>query len=289
MSRILVPLDLSPLAEEALPWAALLARVKGCGVHLVAVWNERAPLADVDGHAPLGEVLAAAKAALDRLAARPTFSGIEVSTEVRAGEIEEEIAEAVLAQNADLVVLKSHGRGGFKRLLVGSVADRLLRTLNVPVLVDRPGGVPPALKRILVTLDGSPEAEAALAVARDLAAAAQAEILLITVYEEHPETHVHKYPGTDYLGALPTDVRAAAEGYLDAVAREGERWEVHEGRAADVIVDVAREKECDIIAMTTRGRSSVVRLAIGSTSDAVMRSADRPVLFVPLKAGEKAQ
>lgn len=288
MTRILVPLDLSPLAEEALPWAALFARVRGCGVHLVAVWNERAPLAEVDSQGSLGDILAAAKATLDRLAARPVFQGIDVSTEVRAGEIDEEIAEAVVAQQADFVVMKSHGRGGFKRLLVGSTADRLLRTLNVPMLVHRQGGVQPGLNRILVTLDGSPEAEVALHPARELAAAAGAEIVLLTIYEEHPETHIHKYPGMDYLGALPEEVHAAAEQYLSSVATKGERREVREGRPADVIIDAARELECDIIAMATRDRSSVIRLAIGSTSDAVMRSADRPVLFVPLprEAGE---
>ncbi|GAB4330189.1 MAG: universal stress protein [Dehalococcoidia bacterium] len=288
MSRILVPLDLSPLAEEALPWAALLARVRQCGVHLLAVWNERAPLAGVDGNASLGEILAAAKAALDRMAARPTFEGIEVSTEVRAGEIEEEVAEAVVAQDVDLVVMKSHGRGGFKRLLVGSVADRLLRTLNVPMLVDRQGGVPPALHRILVTLDGSPEAETALDIARELAAAAGAEVVLLTVYEEDPQTHIHKYPGSDYLGALPEEVHAAADRYMAAVAREPERREIREGRPAGVIIDVARELECDIIVMATRGRSSAIRLALGSTSDAVMRAADRPVLFVPLRGDSES-
>lgn len=282
MPRILVPLDLSPLAEEALPWASLLARVRGDGVHLLSVWNERAPLAEVAGKGPLGDILAEAKAHLDRYAHRPFFEGIDVSTEVRVGEIEEEVAEAVVAQDAGVVVLKTHGRGGFKRMFVGSVADHLLRTLHVPMLVHRQGGVQPLLNRILVTLDGSPEAEVALAPARELAAAAGAEVVLLTVYEEHPETRIHKYPGTDFLGALPAEVQAAATGYMRGVAIAGERFEVRDGRPLDVIIDFSREAECDIIAMATHGRGGVIRLALGSTSDAVMRSADRPVLFVPL-------
>ena len=284
MASIVVPLDTSPLAEEALPWAAKLASVRGEPVHLVVVWDQDHRLLELPVSTPRPEVFARVGEYLDRLAGSADLEGVAVSTEIReADDVTRAIADVCAERDASLAVIKSHGRGGLSRIFLGSVAARLVRTLDIPLLVDRRGGVQPALHRLLVTLDGSPDGETALGPARELAAAAGAEIVLLTVYSEHPETHIAQYEGVDFLGAHIEEVHEAAEAYMRGVAEPGERWEARAGRPLDVIVQFAHDEGCDVIVMATHGRGGVVRLALGSVADGVMRAANRPVLYVPVR------
>ena len=273
MAQIVVPLDTSPLAEEALPWAALLARAQNAGVHLVSTEDEREPDAEI--HSVL--------AYLNRVASADALDGLRISVEVRKGDVVEEIAASVGERETAAVVMTSHGRGGLSRVFVGSIAAHLVRTIEVPVLVQRRGGAAAALDRILVTLDGTEIAERALAPARALAAQTGAEVVLLSVYADHPETHIAHYPGMDFLGARVEEMEAAAGAYLSSRAAEGERWEALPGRPLDVIVNFARDEGCDLIVMATHGRGGLVQLALGGTSDGVMRTADRPVLFIPVR------
>ena len=82
-------------------------------------------------------------------------------------------------------------------------------------------------------------------------------------------------------GGLGVSAEAAATAYLEQIAVTGEVYDVLYGRPLDAIISYARDRQCDVIAMGTHGRGGVVRLALGSTTDAVMRAADRPVLIVP--------
>ncbi len=278
VAQIVVPLDTSPLAEEALPWAALLARAQGAGLHLVTVEH--------DGHAPTDEI-DSVLAYLNRVASAEDLDGLRVSVELRNGEVLDEVIATVGERDTAAVVMTSHGRGGLRRIFLGSVAQRLVRTLDVPVMVQRRGGAAAALDRILVTLDGTEAAEEALGPARALAAQAGAELVMLSVYADHPETHIAQYPGMDFLGAHVEEMEAAAGAYLNSRAVDGERWEALPGRPLDVIVHFARDEDCDLIVMATHGRGGLVHLALGGTSDGVMRTADRPVLFIPARGDDE--
>ena len=284
MARIVVPLDESELAEQALPWAAYLARAFSSSLHLVSVWTHDEEFwqrAGLDAGATNERIAAAIDEYLCGVAARPDFDGLAVTTEVRMGSVPEHIREVASDGDTVYVVLTSHGRSGLRRFIQGSVADALVRTLSLPVFVVRPAATVPPLRRLLLTLDGSRTAEHALQAARGLAAATGAELHLVRVsnpLSELPYTALGPVPD---LGELARELTDAAREYLEATAHEGEVCEVLAGRPLDAIIEYARGHGCEVIAMGTHGRGGILRLALGSTADAVMRAADRPVLLVP--------
>lgn len=286
MPRIVVPLDESELAEEALPWAALLARALGLSVHLVAVWTLDTDIwlrAGVDPDSAPEKIAAALDAYLAKAAKAKSLDGLEVTTEVRLGNVADQVAEVATEAETRFVVITSHGRGGIRRLVQGSVADAIVRTATVPVLVVRAGEKAKTLHRMVVTLDGSDTAERALTPARELASAARAEVHLVRVVNPVGEVAWSGIGPAPDIGEITKAMSDAALAYLAKEKKEGEVAEVLYGRPLDVIIDYARERGCEIIVMATHGRGGVVRLALGSTTDAVVRASDRPVLVVPAR------
>lgn len=284
MARILIPLDESELAEQALPWAAELARGIGASIHLLAVWTKDEQLWERAGIDP-GDSPARIASALDgylfSVAELPAFEGIEVTYETRMGDVSDQIADVASGGDTRIIALTSHGRGGFKRFVQGSVADELVRTVAIPVLVVRPGLESHQFRRLLVTLDGSETSERALPVAREIANAVGAEVHLLRVVNPVAEVAWTGVGPAPDMGEITRQFSEAAQAYLEQQALPGETFEVLYGRPLDAILEYAREKGCDVIAMGSRGRGGVVRLALGSTTDAVMRAADRPVLVIP--------
>jgi len=292
MSRIVVPLDESENAEQALPWAAYIARALDCAIHLVCVWTHDEEIwlrAGVESGAPLERIAEALDDYLRGVRRRSELAGLVVTTEVRIGRVADHIREVCDEGETRYVVLTSHGAGGLRRFIQGSVADALVRTLHVPIFVVRPGQATPPIERMLVTLDGSETSECALGPARAVAAALGAKVELLRVSNPLAELPYGSLGPSGDLGDLSNELFRVAEEYLRQTALDGEAFEVRAGRPLDVIVGYAREKECDVIAMGTHGRGGVLRLALGSTADAVMRAADRVVLLVPERSASETQ
>lgn len=147
LSRIVVPLDGSPLAEGALPMAATLADLLGLPIHLVRAVDPDAVRAAVQAGGPAAAAHAASQAAVRRqadayLAAeaqRLRDRDLAVTSEVRTGAPAAALLEAI--GTGDLTVLTSHGRGGVRRWLLGSTAEKLVRLAAGPVLLVRPARV----------------------------------------------------------------------------------------------------------------------------------------------------
>ncbi len=150
--KILVPLDGSELAECVLPHVESIA--KGCGVQNVVFLQVVEPF-----HMPSGEASsifsdkdikrinsenrAAAESYLSQLVSRTKYDGVTVKSEVITGKAAEKIAEYATKNSIDLIAIATHGRSGVSRWVWGSVADRILRSACVPVLMVRaPGCVP---------------------------------------------------------------------------------------------------------------------------------------------------
>lgn len=136
VDKVLVPLDGSPLAEAALTWAASLTRKGGTVVLLRAA---EAPFtrtaAPVEA---LFEELRTAEAYLARMATRVKELGVaNVGTSVSYRPAAESIADTARYQNADLIVMSTHGRSGLDRLVMGSVAESVLRSTTTPILLVR--------------------------------------------------------------------------------------------------------------------------------------------------------
>ncbi|MGH7409082.1 MAG: universal stress protein [Candidatus Methylomirabilales bacterium] len=293
MKRLLVPLDGSPLAEAILPVAEAWAKEEEAEVILLRGVLARHASGGGDPEIQVraveeGEVYLQAVA--DRLERR----GLKrVRWAVGYDEPVAAIGQAVTQEGVDLVAMATHGRSGLSRLLLGSVAEAVVRSARVPVLLIRGQSAwkPWATGKILVPLDGSELSECILPVVERLAGPRDLTIILFDVIDPLPSSAVSETSMQPHqLMALR---REDAEGYLAKVAEplmgKGLRVEcaVRYGRAAETIAAFAGRERADLIAMATHGRSGLSRLLLGSVAAGVLRSASVPLLL--FKAAERGR
>jgi nucleotide-binding universal stress UspA family protein len=311
---ILVPLDGSVFAEQALPLAVALARPTGTPLRLLRVVP---PLADYLFWPPLrSDPLdhelremhrAEAQAYLVSVAHR-LKDACPVTCNVVEDVMEEEegICESIIADitrtGADLIVVSSHGRGVMARFWLGSIADELVRTAPVPVLLVRPPEHqqvsdlqhPVILKHLLLALDGTAMAERVVEPAVAIGKAAGADYTLVTALRSVFPASFHdsaigsdQKPAPGWLGSAKIDEqrRQKAEDYLNSVANHlradgakvQTRVHVAEQPAAAILHEAALVG-ADIIALETHGRG-ISRLLMGSVADKVVRGSSIPVLL----------
>jgi nucleotide-binding universal stress UspA family protein len=292
---ILLPLDGSSFADEALPMAAHLASVNGAHLTLAHVIR---PAPDVMFKMPdedltwKTQVRVAATDALGEEVLKLKAAGVDATAEVREGPIVDALMEVAEAQKADLVVLTTHGAGGFRRWWLGSVADALVRRGDLPVLLVRPWDDTEALPSergrfgtVLVPLDGSPASEKVLEHAKGLKDQG-ARLILVRVVPSPLE--VGSLYGIRTVRLERESHRAQreeAEAYLQKVASrlgvgDDEVRVVEATSAAEGILEAARIHGADLIALSTQGRSALGRMVIGSVADKVIRGAAIPVLAI---------
>lgn len=308
-TRIMVPLDGSARAERALPVAANIAKATGGAVILTRV--ETIPMQ----YAPAGvpavvppldvEAMEAERAEFvtylsDLAGSIAQLSNVPTEKVVLTGSPAQSILAVVSTARADLVVMTSHGRTGFSRWLLGSVAEQIAHYAPVPVLIVReqsqalagqPGDME-HLTRVLVPLDGSPLAEAALEPAAKLAAAISSEpalhlVLVVSPYEAI-ETHMPEALAVngakEYLGKIAERMKQEHPGLSVT-------WSVGAGLdVAETIIRIAERGDdtegagvfggCDVIAIATHGRTGFARWALGSITERVLHGTKLPLLVV---------
>lgn len=309
--RILVPLDGSQRAERALSVAARIARATNGMIVLLQVVS--LPVGYLDGlaAAPLlrdkliEQECAEATAYLTAVAQSESLKGIHTQAEVKLGLAVERILHEIESQGIGLTVLCSHGRTGFKRWALGSVAQRIIHHSPVPTLVLRERGAAlPAIHAdaarplcAIVSLDGSPLAKTALVPTANLVAAlatpAQGVVHLMHVVKQLTSA-------TD-AGVLPqhkVEAVEQAQAYLQSV-RERLLMQTRDLNllvtcsvtqaqdVAETIVTTAEEKmgsigenSCDILAMATHGRGGLERWVMGSMTERVLNATSLPMLII---------
>jgi nucleotide-binding universal stress UspA family protein len=292
--QILCPVDLSELSVRSLAHAAALARWYNAQLtvlHVVPTFDPILLRGDLQGAMravnpmPRDEVLEEMRRTLDLSATAPNAIAVSES-----GDASTTIVDQAVSRKADLVVMGTHGRRGFDRLLLGSVTETVLRKVPCPVLT-----VPPAVqaatpdavtfKRILCPVDFSPSALQALGFALDLARQADGRVTFLRVIEwlaeEEPQTSAH-FNVPEYRRYIAAD---AEERLRDLVAEEsGRSVEIENlvvfGRAHREVLRAAEKKRADLIVMGAQGRSGVGLALFGSTTQEVVRGAACPVLTV---------
>lgn len=293
---VLVPVDGGPFGEHALPVAVEIARRAGAAVRVVHV-HRRFPPADHPGLIPADPALDAARrrcglAYLDDLARRlEKATDVAVTPSLLEGDAVADALCDAAGDGADLVVMATHGRGPVGRAWWGSVADALSRRAPVPVLLVRGHDAPadltgaPAVRHVLIPLDGSAFAERVLEPALALGALHGADHTLLRVARTLPDYAVG-YPAGGVLRPLVDRRHAETWGYLrDVTERAGGRKArvrpclVHDDQpTAAAILRYARDHDVDLIALATHGRHGLDRLVRGSVTDRVVRGASVPVL-----------
>jgi nucleotide-binding universal stress UspA family protein len=292
---ILLPLDGSPFAEHAVPWAAAIARKARARLRLALVHQSPpSPPVDQSGVRLYTKIELALRKSereyLRRVAARIKAAGaMQLATVTLSGPPAPALADYTREVGADLVVMTTHGRGGLHRAWLGSVADRLVRSLEVPVLLVRPGDAvtpEPRLDEILVPLDGSRRAEAALPAALGMATLFSARLALIQAVE--PVVMMANVP-VAFPQALDEELtalrRREAHDYLDGVAAliresgvETHASAVLAGSAVAGIQAAAMSPGVGMIALATQGHGGLRRLVLGSIADKLVRTVEVPVL-----------
>jgi nucleotide-binding universal stress UspA family protein len=295
--HLLVPLDGSRLAEAALPAAASLSEKLDARVTLVHVIERRAPQ-EIHGERHLSDP-GEAWAYLSQVADRAFPPGARVEEHVHTAEVSDvarSIVEHADELGPDLVVMCTHGRGGLRTWLWGSIAQQVIALRETPVLLIQPDGAAAtpafACRRLLVPLDGNPEHEQGLAVAAALAEACSAELYLLMVV---PTLSTLSGESGTTARLLPTATSAwldmseeSAEAHLHQKAADLRASglqvtaEVYRGDPARAIVRTAQQVRADLVVMGTHGKSGMEAFWSGSVAAQVSSRSHTPLLLVPL-------
>jgi len=271
--KVVVPLDGSPLAEVALPYAEELAGKIGSEMVLLSVLPSDEPEEYHSLNSYMEKTLDITMRQVQKYS--DGSKDCTICTATRVGNPAEGILDYVDKGNFCLVVMATHGRSGLSRWAVGSVADKVVRsTTRQPLLLIRAKGAHPDMrakrifKKALLPLDGTPESEAVMNVLTTIAARLKMEIILLRVLPKM--TH-----------AL-AEVETYLNGWCHRLEEAGvdSRYEVRIGAPADQIIDLADEAACDMVAMTTHSHMVGNMWPLGSIAQKVLLAGNTPLLLV---------
>lgn len=299
INRILCPVDFSECSDHALDCAVAMAAWYGAGVtalHVFANW----PIANMIPS--LGPTVVEAISLRERdrndlmrelrHAAAHERHDVKIDVLLReATDIHCEILHQAHELSADVIVMGSHGRSGFERLLVGSMTEKVLRKAECPVMVV-PRRVGEAqsrrvqFKRILCPVDFADSSLGAVTYALSLAEEADAHLTLCHAIELPPELRESPMATGFNVAAVRATTEAACMQRLRALVPDSVKsyctvdTAVAEGQSSCEILRLARERKSDIIVMGVHGRGAVDLMVFGSTTREVIQEAACPVLTI---------
>jgi nucleotide-binding universal stress UspA family protein len=279
---ILVAVDASPESDAAVAWSAREAALRHLPVTLMHV------VRTVVSDAPSGPMLAEQQRdnghhVLEqaRKNFEANFTGAQMprlTIELRSGDAVSTLVDAAAAADARMIVVGTHGLGGLRRLLLGSVSFGLLHHAGCPVVVVRHADQPAGAETIMLGIDGSAASEAATAFAFEEASLRGAELLA-----------VHAWSDVPVLPLRPKDWRAVQAECEELLSERLAGWQeqypdVHVERA--VVCDqparwiVEQSRRCQLVVVGSHVRGSATSMLLGSISSAVAQSAGSPVVVV---------
>jgi nucleotide-binding universal stress UspA family protein len=295
MDRILVPVDFSAPSVRAVDYAVNLAEASRAMLHLVHVVEPAPFLTGLDS-IPLAlsnaEAAAQCEHELAKLAKEYSSPDAPISSDVRIGKPAHEVCNIAKQSNSDLIVLSTHGRTGLKHLLMGSVAEKIVREATCPVLMlrdreangDRPPGYASSrIRKVLVPTDFSPMSIEALRYATRFANLVRAEITLVHCVMPPVAFTTPQAVAID-LGAITESLRHAAQQTIADIAHEhlppavDGGFDVVVGPPLAEIPEFATVGKFDLIICATHGYTGLKRALLGSTAEALVRYSPCPVL-----------
>jgi nucleotide-binding universal stress UspA family protein len=263
VKKILTALDGSKTSESILPYLETLLASQDADVTLVRVIAETSAAKIHEGYVYL-----------NRVAAGLRTKGAVVDVHVLTGKPAQTLVDMAVRGGFNLIVMCSRGKTGLKRLLMGSVAEEVLRISPIPVLIVRPLAKTdgkPQFKRIVVPLDGSHRSGSILPYAAALAKATGAKILFMTIVEPRAKDD------------LPVEVWARNMfKEQKQLHKEGIQTElaIRYGDPALEILSFGLIQNADLIALSTHGRTGLDRVRYGSVAEKVLRQGKMPLLIL---------
>jgi nucleotide-binding universal stress UspA family protein len=290
--RILVPLDGSVLAEQVLSHLQRLVSPAVTTVVLVNVIESMRYTGATPRYAP-PNIYASLRSSAERYVVgqqeRLQAAGFGVETYVIEGDPATRILHVATTANVDLIAMTTHGRSGFIRWALGSVAERIIRETQLPVFLVRETTALPGdrLRRILVPLDGSALAEQALPEAVALAKATGAELMLLQVIQPLDDRNEELlFKDAAEAKAVFAEWRMNVASYLQQLAQSIQAEGVNclckaeLGDVVSTIIDTAASEEVDLLVMSTHGRTGLSRWVYGSVANKVLRGVACPLLVI---------
>jgi nucleotide-binding universal stress UspA family protein len=295
-TNILCPVDFSESSDRALDYALSLA--KGHRASIAVMHVLPTVLADPEMYPYLSEPIVVSGEARDKayqrlgdFVHRAVAAGIGAEVILEDGDVVDEILAKTKKLGADVVVMGTHGRRGFRRLILGSVTERVLRQSECPVLSIPPSAPKPNLdrgepfRRILCPVDFSPSSRAGLELAMSLRRgdAALTVLHVVEFYMPPPFGEAVAFDVAGFLDRQQTEGRAKLESWVPEPARANARLEIavlESGSPYRQILQVAEREKSDLIVIGVSGRSSADLAFFGSTANHVVREAPCPVLTV---------
>jgi nucleotide-binding universal stress UspA family protein len=229
------------------------------------------------------------QAYMNAQAERLRSAGYQVTSQMLDGDPASCILQLAESGHAELIAMTTHGRSGFVRWALGSVAERVVQGANLPVLLVRQEmeNGKSTLQRILAPLDGSVLAEQALPMAQRLARSTGAQILLLQVVQALDAGSKRLlFASEAEADAAVAGWRADAETYVQKMASEMRRHGVAAeartaaGDPAKAIDATIADAGIDLVVMSTHGRTGLSRWYYGSVANKVLRSAPCPLLLL---------
>jgi nucleotide-binding universal stress UspA family protein len=274
--RMLVPLDGSAQADRVLPYASWLASRLQIPILLLSIVDLR-----VTSSAPgRGNVEQQLQQAVDRLHS----DGVQATMAMTAGRPAEEILGVAESQGCDLIVLSTSTRQSLGRGTLGPVTDKVFHASQIPLLLlpplaAEPPVLPPqAVTTLIIPLDGSVLAEAALPFAEALAQKLSVEVILARAVPFAGAIVSETAPPTGELEA-----RAYLRSLVQKLQSEGLAVQARtfDGPPVEYILALAGQTPHSLVVLTTHGRSAVARWFVGSVAEGIVRAATVPVLVIP--------
>jgi nucleotide-binding universal stress UspA family protein len=303
---ILHPTDLSSNADASLPYAVALAKQNAGVIHLLHIFEEdpAAPLASGIVIGTTGWYYTARleheKKLVDLAQAHTERFGIQFIPKLVTGHPAHATVKYAEKIDADAIVISTHGRTGFSHLLLGSIAEKIIRLSAIPVLTVRPGGgIPPGglhFHTVVVPTDFSANAAAAIPYAVGLAKRDNGKLVLAHSVEDavyYTSAAASEGIGPDIEQWMATITADAEKRLVDQgkaiTAEYGVPVEtvLKRGRPFEQLDELAKEYNADLMVISTHGYTGLSHLVFGSVAEKVVRGTPCPVLSVrPEAKGE---
>lgn len=270
LKKILLSLDGSENAEKALPWVKQYANRE----HAQVILLRAVPVKGMEAGAALVEV-ESAREYLQGIERELNYAGIPAKVAIKKYAPVRAILDAAMAEGCDLILMSTRGGSPVERWAIGGVTEQVLRLSPIPVLVIRSQTVLPRqghVRRVIVPVDGSKLAEAAVSWSGRLAHLLKAKLIFLHVTPRGPAGRTASYRQT--VDLLKRRMQRAG----DALAKDGVKWSFAEqtGDPADRILQYADAN--DLVVTTTHGAGGFKRWVFGSVAEKLIHDASIPVL-----------
>ena len=291
-TKILIPLDCSVSSEGVLAHLRWLAPPESTEVVLVSVaehWQFTYGMVDYRLTDLSTSIRDATREYLENQVRRLQDEGYAATMKVADGDPALVILEFARELHVDMIAMSTHGRAGFARWALGSVAERVIQETPVPVFLVRPHSTAPSHDelRILVPLDGSALSEEALASAMEIARHTHAKIFLLHALFAPVGEGIHLlFDSQEEVDEMLAQWRTDGETYLETTAARVRAKGIDvkillaEGMPDEVIENEVTREQIDLVVMSTHGRTGVRRWVYGSVASKVLHAIDCPLLLV---------